>query len=661
VNPPNLQTEWFRTSLFSIGDGVIATDTEGRIVFLNPVAEALTKWSVADAIGRPLTEVFEVINEETRLAVTSPVDRILKEGVIVGLANHTILIARDGTELMIDESAAPIRDDAGELRGVILVFRDVTEKRRTERALAESDERFRLLVEGTMDYAIFMLDPEGKVISWNAGARNIKGYEAEEIIGQHFSRFYPQEAIDRGWPDTELERAAEDGRFEDEGWRVRKDGSQFWANVVITALRDKTGRLRGFSKVTRNLTERREREEALRQLHAKLEERVRNRTAELQKVNAQLEEADRRKDEFLAMLAHELRNPLAPIKNGVEIMKLVGDSEPTLVQAREMIGRQVQHLTRLVDDLLDVSRITRGKISLQAERIELAGVVARAVETSGPLVESRRQHLSLTLPQKAVAVRGDITRLAQVVSNLLNNAAKYTPEEGHIWLKVEQNGEEALISVRDDGVGIPANLLPHVFDMFVQGDRTPARSEGGLGIGLTLVKSLVAMHGGTVVARSDGYGRGSEFTIHLPAEKVKQESVKPPSRPTMMRTGRRVLVVDDNKDSADSLAMLLRMLGHVVQTANDGPTGLSAAAEHKPEVVLLDIGLPGMDGYEVALQLRRMEDLKGITVVAMTGYGQEEDRRRTLEAGFDHHVTKPADPDLLQRLIVGGVPSSPLA
>jgi PAS domain S-box-containing protein len=523
----------------------------------------------------------------------------------------------------------------------------------TER-FAESDERFRLLVEGTKDYAIFMLDPDGRVISWNSGAQLIKGYEADEIIGQHFSKFYPQEAIDRDWPGIELKRAAADGRFEDEGWRVRKDGTCFWANVIITALRDGQGRLRGFSKVTRDLTERREREESLRKLHDELEVRVKLRTAELEEANHKLKEADRLKNEFLAMLAHELRNPLAPIKNGIEIMKLVPNQEPTLVHAREMIGRQAHHLSRLVDDLLDVSRIKQGKITLQTERLDLASVVTRVVEATRPFIESRRQELTVTLPGKAVAVDGDITRLSQVVSNLLNNAAKYTPEGGHIWVKVGQEDHQARIRIKDDGIGIPPQLLPRVFDLFVQGDRTPARTEGGLGIGLTLVKTMIEMHGGTASARSDGPGCGSEFTICLPAQTTKHESVKLKSQPTMKRAGRRVLIVDDNKDSADSLSLLLTLLGHTVQTANDGPTGLAAANEFKPEAVLLDIGLPGMDGYEVVSRLRQKDIFKTVTIIAMTGYGQEDDRRRSEEAGFDYHVVKPGDPDLLQKLITGG-------
>jgi PAS domain S-box-containing protein len=515
--------------------------------------------------------------------------------------------------------------------------------------------QFRLLVQETVDYAIFMLDPEGRIATWNAGAERIKGYRANEIIGQHFSRFYPQEAIDRGWPAEELRRATADGRFEDEGWRLRKDGTRFWANVVITALRDEAGRLRGFSKVTRDLTERRKREEALRQLHRDLERRVEERTAALEAANAALRAAARQKDEFLAMLAHELRNPLAPIRHAVQIVQMPDAGRRALERAGGVIGRQVNHLSRLVDDLLDVSRITRGKVTLRKERVDLAPVVAQAVETSRPLIEARGHELTVELPRQPVCVEGDATRLAQVLANLLNNSAKYTPDGGHLGLTVEAGPGEAVVRVRDDGVGITAELLPQVFDLFTQGGRSLARSEGGLGIGLAMVKSLVEMHGGSVVGRSDGPGRGSEFVVRLPtvppspseaADDGGSGHSSPPSSPP-----RRVLIVDDNADAADILAMLLRVGGHDVRTAHDGPAALETAAAFRPEVVLLDIGLPLMDGYQVARRLREQDGAKQALVVALTGYGQEEDRRRAEEAGFDAHLVKPTDPAALQRLV----------
>jgi CheY-like chemotaxis protein/two-component sensor histidine kinase len=322
-----------------------------------------------------------------------------------------------------------------------------------------------------------------------------------------------------------------------------------------------------------------------------------------------------------------------------------------------VIERQVQHLTRLVDDLLDVSRLTRGKITLQKEPVEVATVIAQAVETSRPLIDSRRHELAVTLPRESLQVEADATRLAQVVSNLLNNAAKYTKEGGHIGLTVEPRPGEAVVRVRDDGVGIPAELLSQVFDLFTQGDHSLARSEGGLGIGLTLVKSLVEMHGGSVEARSDGPGKGSEFVVNLPTlgrEPVlvaKGGEGGPSSSPPS--PSRSILVVDDNVDAAESLSMMLRAWGHEVRTTHDGLAALNAAEQVRPEVILLDIGLPRMDGYEVARRLRERTGMRDVLLVALTGYGQEEDRRRAKEAGFDAHLTKPANPTSLQQLLAG--------
>jgi signal transduction histidine kinase/DNA-binding response OmpR family regulator len=363
-----------------------------------------------------------------------------------------------------------------------------------------------------------------------------------------------------------------------------------------------------------------------------------------------IQQADRHKNEFLSMLAHELRNPLAPIRNAVQILRLRGSTDAELEQVRDLIDRQVQQLIRLVDDLLDISRITRGKIRLQTEAIDLAVVVARAVETNRPLIDGRRHELTVTLPAEPVRVEGDPVRLAQVLGNLLNNAAKYTEEGGSIWLTVERAGDEAMLRVRDTGVGIPEEMLGSVFDLFTQVDRTLDRSQGGLGIGLTLVRRLVEMHSGRVQVFSAGPGRGSEFVVRLPA--LVGGRRPPPTGngvvSSLARSGRaRVLVVDDNRDAADSLALLLRLAGHEVCVAHDGPTAVALAADFGPQLVLLDIGLPGMDGYAVARRLRAQPNAHKTLLVALTGYGQEEDVRRSREAGFDHHLVKPADPEAL--------------
>jgi PAS domain S-box-containing protein len=494
----------------------------------------------------------------------------------------------------------------------------------TEKALRESEERFRILVEGVFDYAIFLLDPDGYVVSWNEGARRINGYSADEIIGEHFSRFYPPEALAKNWPARELEIARAEGRFEEEGWRVRKDDTLFWASVVITALWDESGDLRGFAKVTRDLTERKRIEE--------------------------LEADNRQLYEFLAMLAHELRNPLAPVRNAVNIMRLKATGDPGLEWARDVVDRQVTHLARLVDDLVDVSRITSGRISLEREKVEMAAVVTRALESARPFVESRRHALEIALPATPLVVEGDPERLAQVLANLLDNAAKYTPEEGKISLAVEREGDEAVLRVRDTGKGMPEELRSRVFDLFTQGARGLDRSEGGLGIGLTLVERIVSLHGGSVEAHSEGAGKGSEFVVRLPAlaaEKAAEESEA--DRAEKAGSPLRVLVVDDNVDAGESLALLLQLHGYDVGRAADGPEALEVARELRPDVALLDIGLPGMDGYEVGRRLREMDE--GVTLVATTGYGNEEDRRRSREAGFDHHLDKPIDHERLDAIL----------
>ena len=433
-----------------------------------------------------------------------------------------------------------------------------------------------------------MLDLDGNVASWNKGAERIKGYKAHEIIGQHISRFYPREAIDRLWPQQELALARAQGRSEDEGWRLRKDGTRFWANVIITALYDPDGRLRGFAKVTRDMTARK-------------------------RIEA-LEGSERRLYEFLAMLAHELRNPLAPIRNAIDLMRRTSPDDPAQEWSRGVIDRQVTQLTRLVDDLLDVGRITSGKIVLKKERVELNAAVRHAVESCHAALAARSQTLDVQCTTEALVIDSDPTRLSQIVLNLLNNAIKYTPEQGRIEVSVARDGDWAVLRIKDTGIGMPPELLPKVFDLFVQGERSLARTEGGLGIGLTVVRQLVALHGGTVVARSEGANKGSEFIVLLPTVAPKQamsESATNDARASTQRTRRRVLVVDDNRDSAQMLAALLTTLGHDARVVYDGASAITTAAEYRPDIVFVDIGLPGINGYEVAGKYARLRTRNG--------------------------------------------------
>jgi len=807
------QRELLQVTLNSIGDGVIATDAHGLVTFLNPVAQALTGWSRDEAASRPLAEVFHIISEATRQRANSPVERVIRDGMIVGLANHTLLVARDGTERPIDDSAAPIRDREGKVAGVVLVFRDVTERRRAEEARRYTEERIQLMVESVKDYAIFAIDPEGRVTTWNSGAERLFGYGEADILGQPVALLYTPEDIVGGIPQQELVRAGSEGRAADERWHLRKDGSRFFASGSVTPLRDSAGHLFGFTKIARDMTERKQAEQEITRLLATKQSQAerllqvaatsltvnasltmesvlgvitadarkiigayqvvsiltRNRSwdqalsavslsdkyatwrgrdikpdgggpwgvvcrtnrplrltrAELEShpawqgfgpgterhpplrgwlaapfigrngrnlgliylsdkaedefteedeailvqvaliasvaiENAQLyqelRDADRRKDEFLAILAHELRNPLAPIRNALQVMRLAGTDKEVVGQARGLIDRQVGQMVRLIDDLLDLSRISRGRIALRLERVELATVVGAALESSRPFVEEAGHELSVSLPPKPIYLRADLTRLAQVLMNLLNNAAKYTERGGRIELRAERDLDRRVtIRVKDTGVGIPPDMLGRIFEMFAQVDRSLERAQGGLGIGLTLVRTLVDMHGGSVEAHSAGPGLGSEFLVRLPVISGEPLAVAPQDlegggRQEPALPKRRILAVDDNRDSAESMAMLLKMIGNDVCTAHDGPGAVAAAASYQPDVVLLDIGLPGMSGYEVARQIRRQRP-QGVVLVAVTGWGQEEDRRRSQEAGFDHHLVKPVDLNALQKLL----------
>ena len=425
------------------------------------------------------------------------------------------------------------------------------------------------------------------------------------------------------------------------------------ANTTLQA--EKTRELETLNRVLQRANQ--ELESANRSLQTEVTERTR--------VELALKEADRHKDEFLAMLAHELRNPLAPIHNAVQLMHRASLTDPQLTWSRDIIGRQVSHLTRLVDDLLDVSRITRGKINLTKEVIELGALVARTVETVQPLLEERGHTLTVEVPGTGLAVLGDPTRLTQAIGNVLGNAAKYTDRGGRITLGAARNGPEVEIRVRDNGIGIPGDLLPMIFNLFTQLDRTSGRPQSGLGIGLALVQRLVEMHGGSVTAHSDGPGRGSEFVIRLPLfirEKVEPAAHQLPSLSSALEqsmtnaeglalTQRRILVADDNSDALESLATLLQLSGHEVFTAGNGAVALESAEQHRPEVALLDIGMPKLDGYEVARRIRAQPWGQRITLVALTGWGQDSDRRRSQEAGFDSHLVKPLDLDKLTELL----------
>lgn len=519
------QRETLRVTLASIGDGVITTDTLGRVVFLNAEAERLTGWETAEAAGKRLKRIFNIVHEDTRQSVDNPAASALRDGVVAGLAHHALLIGRDGVERPIDDIAAPIRDSQGKVAGVVLVFRDVTE-----------------------------------------------------------------------------DRAA---------------------------------------------------------------------TNELRKLASELSEADRRKNEFLAMLAHEIRNPLAAIRNSAAVLKLAGRDPQAAVSAQGAIDRQMEHLVRLIEDLLDVARISRGKLELRRARMDLRLALEQALEVSRPLCADNEQALEVEVPPTPLYVHGDAVRITQAIANLLNNACKFTPRGGRIRVSVGAENRHAIVRIRDDGIGIAPEHLPRLFDMFSQIDTSLERTQGGLGIGLNLVKQLVEMHGGRVEVRSEGVGTGSEFIVHFPvagedevgigevldpsaalpqgASARAETAIAAPPRP--LEKGRRILVVDDNADSADSLVMLLRLLGHEAEVARDGLEAVETALRTRPDVVLLDIGLPRLNGFEAARRIRLSPHGRGMKLIAVTGWGQDEDRNLSRSAGFDEHLVKPVDIDRLASLL----------
>jgi PAS domain S-box-containing protein len=846
------EREMLRITLASIGDAVLVTDTQGRVTFLNSVAQTLTGWN-EEATGRPLEEVFRIINEQTRLPVETPVSQVMHEGKVVGLANHTILTSKDGTERPIDDSAALIREQNGPILGVVMVFRDITARRREEaerrkrvEQLADAKRQLQLVTDSmsapvarcsrdlkylwvSQPYADWIDRPLNEIIG--SPIVDVIGRKAFEQLRPYFDQVLRGEVVryeeqvhfqgigprwinvvytptlnERGAPDgwvavvididdrkrmEEAIRASEDQRSAELEAMTRlhalsgrllacadlrtalddvlngailttrsdfgniqlfnpeikaleivaqrnfqKDFLEYFRTVKVdegsacaqamqsgeriiiedvqldhtyerhrgvaaaagyravqsTPLKSRSGSIIGMlSTHFRHRHRVSDRDQRLLDLYARhaadFVERLRSEEA-LRKQEEALKEADRRKDEFLATLAHELRNPLAPIRNGIELLRRSDGNTGLLEQARSMMGRQLDQMVRLIDDLFDISRISQGKVQVRKEQVELAALIRSAVEAARPLIDAQGHQLTITLPPKPVYLEADPTRLAQVISNLLNNAAKYTPSPqslplgggegrvrgggGQIWLSAEVASrvtsarglsDEIVISVRDTGIGIAAEHLPRLFEMFSQVTPALERSHGGLGIGLSLVRALVELHGGKVEAFSEGLGRGSEFIVRLPvANGLAGQAPEQGTNAGTVLIARpcRILVVDDNRDAADSLAMMLRMMGHESRTAYDGLEAVQAAATYRPDVVLLDIGLPKMNGYEAARHIRQQPWGKTMPLMALTGWGQEEDKRRALEAGFDHHLTKPVDTAALEKLLalINPVPHS---
>jgi PAS domain S-box-containing protein len=933
------QREWFEVTLASIGDAVITTDLEARVTYLNPVAEGMTGWAMKDAVGKPLESVFQIVNEDTRKPAENPIGRVLATGKIVGLANHTSLIARDGSEIAIEDSAAPIRDSRGVVSGAVMVFHDVTRRRKAERALRASEERLRAVVsqaavgiaiadldgrfqeanqkfcailgypleelrdrtfmdvthpddveptrthvqrlldgvipsyslvkryvrkDGTpvwsstsvtllrheggagtqfigiiediterklaeelqarlaavvefSDDAIVTKTLDSIITTWNPGAQRIFGYTSEEAIGKSITMLIPEAQLDE--EPAILERLRRGERIDHyETTRRHKDGTIVSVSLTVSPLKDATGKIIGASKIARDITRQKRAEQILREQanvlallettgkaigskldlqkvlqtvtdvatqlsgarfgaffynvtndlgesfllytlsgasrgefdkfgmprntpifhptftglgvvrsgditrdsrygtmaphfgmpeghppvrsylaasvvartgevigglffghpdpdvfndaserlvlgvaaqaavamdNARLYEAAQREIESRERAEEALRDTDRRKDEFLATLAHELRNPLAPIRQAAMISQSPSSTDEAKRWSHDVISRQVKHMSLLLDDLLDVSRITRGTLALRIGMTDLSTIVDAAVEQARPLIDAKHHSLDKHLPSEPVRFAGDPLRLAQILSNLLTNAAKYTDPRGQIRLHATADADEVVIKVTDTGVGLAPDVISAVFTMFSQVKGMEDRSEGGLGIGLALAKGLMTLHGGTIEAASAGIGQGSEFTMRLPRRTVAEPETREASTHAsgLSRPVRRVLIADDNGDAAESLAMLIRLDGHEVTVGSNGLEALELIDRVRPEFAFLDIGMPGLDGYEVARRIRADPRHAGVVLAAVTGWGQESDKARARAAGFDLHFTKPIEPDKLIELL----------
>jgi PAS domain S-box-containing protein len=611
----------------SSDDAIISKTLDGVIQSWNAAAQHLFGYTADEAIGRHISLVI-------------PRDRLTEEDDIVASLKagrridhfETERVRSDGQRVQVSLTISPIRDATGAVIGASKIARDVTDRKRIE----ADREKFVTLIENSTDF-IGMCDLEGVPFFINRAGLAMVGLddleEARRVPVASF--FFPedqQRIVHEFFPSV-----LQTGHGEIEiRFRHFKTGEARWMAYKVLTLPGTDGRPVAFATVSQDITERKRLEDNLR------------------RVAEELSGADRRKNEFLAMLAHELRNPLAPISNAVRALTLGRRDETAVDSASEMLERQVGQIIRLVDDLLDVSRISRGKIALRTERVQLAPVIQQAVEATRALYRSMNQELVVALPSEPIYLNADPTRLAQVVGNLLNNACKFTDVGGHIALTVEREGEQVAIRVRDNGVGIAAEHLAGIFEMFTQIESSLERSRSGLGIGLTLVKTLVEMHGGTVEAHSEGVGRGSEFVVRLPMLLDVQAPLTPPA-PAHLEglpaVRRRVLIVDDNKDAAEWLATLLSLSGHETHVAHDGVEAVKAAERLRPDAVLLDIGLPRIDGYEVCRRMRQQPWGRDLMIVALTGWGQDEDRQKSREAGFNTHLVKPVDDEVLLNLL----------
>jgi PAS domain S-box-containing protein len=640
ISPADPRDESYRAIFHAAAVGIVVSDRERRILEVNSCLCELLGYSAEELCG---TTGEELTYSEDRAATRAGTAALLA-GEVGKFTLEKRYVRKDGAILWCRATVTAVREPDGQVRHLVGVIEAIEARKAAE----EARNRLAAVVESSDD-AIISKTLEGVITSWNQAAERIFGYTAAEAIGKPVTILIPPDHLDE--EPSILERLARGERIDHyQTVRMRKDGTRLDVSLTVSPIRDGQGTIIGASKISRDISRQK-----------LIEREVAGHAGELERLNTALRENDRRKDEFLAVLAHELRNPLAPIRQAALISKAPGASEAQKRWSHDVIARQVQHMSLLLDDLLDVSRITRGTLELRPESIKLAAVVEAAIETARPLIDAKGHELSVVLPAEPLRFIADPLRLAQVLSNLLTNAAKYSDPHGRIRVSAQRADGALTISVADSGIGIPADALEEVFAMFSQVKTAQDRSDGGLGIGLALAKGLVELHGGRLTVHSAGPGRGSEFIVHLPLrQQASPRNATTAPAAAARPVGKRVLIADDNRDAAASLAICLEIDGHEVSVVHDGDAALAAFSAWRPEAVLLDIGMPGLDGYEVARRMRAASTPGELTLIAITGWGQASDKADALRAGFDHHFTKPVEPEQLSALLCT-IPAAPAA
>lgn len=656
----DVSSDDFRQFIDSVADyALFLLDAEGRVLTWNKGAHSIKGYEAHEIIGQHFSTFYTAED----IAAGKPEKEIEIASRDGSVEDEGWRVRKDGSLFWANVVITALRDDDGSLRGFGKVTRDLSERRASEEALRRAEQRFHHLVDAVADYSIFMLDPTGHVATWNPGARKTKGYEASEIIGKHFSAFYPAEDRARGRPEEILGIVRRDGRFEEEAWRVRKDGTRFWANVVISLLRDERGLAMGFAKVTRDLTARRAAEQTAREL---VREQAARALAE--SMTRRAEAANRIKDEFLATVSHELRTPLNAIVGWSAILRQ-RELEPSVAKAVEVIDRNAQAQVKIIEDILDVSRIITGKLRIDPKPTDLVSIVNQGIEVVRHSAFARQINLQFPQATHSCPLVGDPERLQQVVWNLLSNAIKFTNPGGSVQIDIRRNSDDVTLAVVDTGIGLDPDFVPLLFERFQQSDSSTTRRFGGLGLGLALVRHIAELHGGSVKASSRGRGHGTviEVTFPLGPKAAPVDSDPSPHPPTARAIagataplgGLRVLLVEDDADARELMMAILAEAGAHATSASSVAAALEVLPSFRPELIISDIGLPEEDGYSLMRRVRALDSARGNTIpaIALTAYTRPEDRSKALAAGFTAHVGKPVVPSDLLGAISSLLPS----